>query len=122
MLVASSLQVKWCQKNLKHFSQAVYDVFSESYPDVPMEVSECLDVCGLCTDVPFAFRNGAIVSARDALGLYKKLENGMSFLTEEPLPGTYTFLVSKLKSEEVFSDDLLEQSDDDASVSTLSAK
>lgn len=87
--MASSLTIKWCQKNLNQYSQAVYDVLTTEHPDLQMEVSDCLEVCSLCIDVPFAFRNGALISARDARGLYKKLKQGMSFLTEAPLPGTY---------------------------------
>lgn len=81
--------MKWCKKNLEHYSQSVFDLLKEEYPDLEMEIADCVDACGLCTDVPFALRNNAIVSARDARGLYVKLKQGMSFLTEPALPGTY---------------------------------
>ncbi|MCL6592411.1 MAG: YuzB family protein [Alicyclobacillus sp.] len=83
------MSLKWCKKNLDRYSQAVYDLLRDEHPDVVMEVSDCTDVCSLCTDVPFALRNGAIVSGRDPRGLYVKLKRGMSFLTLPALPGTY---------------------------------
>jgi uncharacterized protein YuzB (UPF0349 family) len=88
-IVASSMNIKWCKKNLEHFSQAVHDMLKAEYPDIEMEVQECVDLCGLCTDVPFALRNNGVVGARDARGLYVKLKHGFEFLTKEPLPGTY---------------------------------
>lgn len=87
--MASSMNIKWCKKNLEKFSQSVYDVLKEEYPDVDMSVEDCLDVCSLCTDVPFAIRNNATVAARDARGLYIKLKKGMGFMEKEVLPGTY---------------------------------
>jgi len=87
--MASSMNIKWCKKNLEKFSQGVYDLLKEEYPDLDMSVEDCLDVCGLCTDVPFAVRNNATVAARDARGLYEKLEKGMSFMRKDALPGSY---------------------------------
>ncbi|QQE76890.1 DUF1450 domain-containing protein [Alicyclobacillus sp. SO9] len=87
--MASSMSMKWCKKNLEHHSQSVYDLLKEEYPDVEMKVEDCVDVCGLCTDVPFVLRNNAIIAARDPRGLYIKLKQGMAFLEEETLPGTY---------------------------------
>lgn len=98
--MASSMNIKWCKKNLEHYSQAVYDLLKEEYPDLEMGVEDCLDVCGLCTDVPFAMRNNAIVAARDARGLYIKLKKGMAFLTEEALPGTYTAATQAAEAEQ----------------------
>lgn len=83
------MSLKWCKKNLEHYSQSVYDLFQSEYPELEMEIVDCVDMCGLCTDVPFALRNNAVVGARDARGLYAKLKQGMSFLTEPVLPGTY---------------------------------
>ncbi|MCL6631283.1 MAG: YuzB family protein [Alicyclobacillus herbarius] len=85
----ASVSIKWCKKNLERFSQPVYDLLQEQHPDVEMACSDCLDMCGLCTDVPFAIRNTGVVAARDARGLYEKLERGTSVLTTPPLPGTY---------------------------------
>jgi uncharacterized protein YuzB (UPF0349 family) len=90
--MAMSMSLKWCRKNLEHYSQCVHEVLKEEYPDVPMEVVDCADVCSLCTDVPFALRNDAIVHARDPRGLYHKLKQGMSFFERPPLPGTYAAL------------------------------
>ncbi|MCL6442822.1 MAG: YuzB family protein [Alicyclobacillus sp.] len=87
--MASSMSLKWCKKNLEKFSQGAYDLLREEYPEIDMEVVDCADHCGLCTDVPFALRNSAVVAARDPRGLYVKLKQGMAFLTEPPLPGTY---------------------------------
>lgn len=90
--MASSMSLKWCKKNLEKFSQPVYDALKDEYPDLEMEVSDCTDHCGLCTDVPFALRNSAVVAARDARGLYRKLKRGMTFLSEPALPGTFAYL------------------------------
>lgn len=87
--MASSMSIKWCKKNLEHYSQRVYDALREEYSDVEMEVVDCVDHCGLCTDVPFAMRNNAIVGGRDARGLYMKLRQGMEFMHKPALPGTY---------------------------------
>lgn len=86
------MSLKWCKKNLEHFSQPVYDALQEEYPDLVMETADCVDLCGLCTDVPFVLRNNAVIGARDAKGLYAKLKQGMSFLTEPALPGTFAAL------------------------------
>jgi len=83
--VASSLSLKFCRKNLEKYSQRVYDVLTQKYPDVKIEVEDCVDICGLCTDVPFALRNGAIVGGRNERDLYLKLERGMEFLQKPPL-------------------------------------
>ncbi|GGI95431.1 hypothetical protein GCM10010885_01290 [Alicyclobacillus cellulosilyticus] len=88
----SSLNIRWCQRNLDKFGRDVYELLREQYPDVEMSIEPCLDACGLCTDVPFALRNQAVVAARDPRGLYAKLERGMSFFSKPALPGTYAFL------------------------------
>ncbi|WP_170086851.1 DUF1450 domain-containing protein [Kyrpidia spormannii] len=84
----SSLSLKFCKKNLEK-SGDVLRALQEKYPDLKIEVSDCLDVCGLCTDVPFVLRNNAIVHGRNARDLYLKLERGMQpFFRREPIPGT----------------------------------
>lgn len=88
------MSIKWCKKNLEHYSQSVYDMLREEFPDVEMEVVDCVDHCGLCTDVPFAMRNNAVVGARDPRGLYMKLRQGMEFMNKTPLPGTYGAVVT----------------------------
>lgn len=98
-VLTSSMSLKWCRKNLEKHSQAVFDLIREEYPDVEMEVSDCVDCSGLCTDVPFVLRNNAIVSARDPRGLYVKLQKGMSFLTKPPLPGTYAAVMAEMEKE-----------------------
>lgn len=87
----ASLSLKWCRRNLERQSQAVLDLLHEEYPDVEMEVVDCVgkEHCGLCTDVPFAMRNGAFINARDARGLYARLKQGMDFAQKPVLPGTY---------------------------------
>lgn len=89
--MASSMSLKWCQKNLDKFSQPVFDTFAKEHPELVCETAECVDHCGLCTDVPFALRNAAVVAARDPRGLYVKLTRGMSFATHPALPGTYAY-------------------------------
>ncbi len=91
------MSIKWCKKNLEHYSQPVYDLLAEEFPDVPMEIADCVDLCGLCTDVPFAIRNNATVVARDARGLYVKLKQGMEFMSAPPLPGTYAAVAAAQK-------------------------
>lgn len=98
--MASSMSIKWCRKNLEHYSQKVYDTLREEYPDVEMEVVDCVDHCGLCTDVPFAMRNNAVVGARDPRGLYMKLRQGMEFMHKPALPGTYTAVMAAGATEE----------------------
>lgn len=93
-MASSSMSIKWCKKNLEHYSQNVYDLLHEEFPDVEMEIVDCVDHCGLCTDVPFAMRNNAVVGARDPRGLYMKLRQGMEFMNKAPLPGTYGAVVS----------------------------
>jgi uncharacterized protein YuzB (UPF0349 family) len=94
------MKLKWCKKNLDKYSQAVFDLLREEHPDIEMEVADCVDCCGLCTDVPFALRNNAVVSARDPRGLYVKLKEGMSFLSKPPLPGTYAAAMAAAASTE----------------------
>lgn len=89
--MASSMSTKWCKKNLEKFSQPVLDALRAEYPELECDIAECVDHCGLCTDVPFALRNAAIVAARDARGLYQKMDRGMSFLAKPALPGTYAY-------------------------------
>lgn len=98
--MASSMSLKWCKKNLTKHSNAVKDAISQEHKDFECEVSECVDFCGLCTDVPFALRNGSIVAARDARGLYVKLERGFGFLSKPALPGTYAYRQEVTASEE----------------------
>lgn len=87
--MANTVNLKWCRKNLKSHSQAVYDLIIQEHPGVECEVVDCVDKCGLCTDVPFAIRNNAIISARDPRGLYVKLTKGFGFMEKPLLPGTY---------------------------------
>ncbi len=84
----SSVNLQFCKKNLELYSQSVYAALRENYPELKIEVKDCVDMCGMCTDVPFAMRNGALIGARDPMGLYRKLERGMNFMTAQPLPGT----------------------------------
>ncbi|MBX6394249.1 MAG: DUF1450 domain-containing protein [Alicyclobacillaceae bacterium] len=84
----NSLSLKFCKKNLDK-SGDVMRALQEKYPDLRVEVVDCLNVCGLCTDVPFALRNNAIVHGRNPKDLYMKLERGMQpLLRTVPLPGT----------------------------------
>lgn len=85
------MSVKWCKKNLNKHSQAVYEAFTDAHPDIACDVSECVDFCGLCTDVPFALRNASVIAARDPRGLFEKLERGMSFTQKPALPGTFAY-------------------------------
>lgn len=94
------MSIKWCKKNLEHFSQTVYDTLREEYPDVEMEVVDCVDHCGLCTDVPFAMRNNSVIGGRDARGLYMKLKQGMEFMTKPALPGTYAAVMATAAASE----------------------
>ncbi|MDI3327408.1 MAG: DUF1450 domain-containing protein [Alicyclobacillaceae bacterium] len=83
-----SLSLKFCKRNLER-SGEVLQALREKYPDLSIEVADCLEVCGLCTDVPFVLRNNGIVHGRNPRDLYLKLENGMEPLfREDPLPGT----------------------------------
>ena len=105
-MASSSMSLKWCKKNLDLYSQRVYDLLKEEYPDIQMEVVECADVCAICSDVPFVLRNNAVIAARDAQGLYMKLKKGMSFIEKSALPGTYADVVAHASSE---SDELEKQ-------------
>ncbi|MDI3256203.1 MAG: DUF1450 domain-containing protein [Kyrpidia sp.] len=88
MYAMNSLSLKFCKKNLDK-SGDVMRALQQKYPDLPIEVSDCLKVCGLCTDVPFVLRNNAIVHGRNPRDLYLKLERGMRpFFRPEPIPGT----------------------------------
>jgi uncharacterized protein YuzB (UPF0349 family) len=83
-----SLSLKFCAKNLPKSEKAL-EAIRQKYPDLNVEVADCLDVCGLCFDVPFALRNNAIVGARNDRELFLKLEKGMEpLLRQTPLPGT----------------------------------
>jgi uncharacterized protein YuzB (UPF0349 family) len=97
--MGSSVQIKWCKKNLERFSQPVYDLLQQEHADIEMSTADCLDVCGLCCDVPFAIRNTGVVAARDPRGLYVKLKRGTTVLTEPPLPGTYRAVMAKAVEE-----------------------
>ncbi|MCY0901570.1 MAG: DUF1450 domain-containing protein [Firmicutes bacterium] len=88
MRVASMIQLTFCKKNLELHAQSVHDAIVREYPDVEVEIKDCVDHCGTCTDVPFALRNNALVNGRDARDLYKKLERGMMVLQRPKLPGT----------------------------------
>ncbi len=82
--MASTLSFVFCKKNLELHSQAVYDLLKEQYPNVSIEVKDCVDKCGLCTDVPFVLRNNAVVAGRDQRDLYNKLEKGLKYLSAKP--------------------------------------
>ena len=98
--MANSMSLKWCKKNLERYSQAVYDLIVQEHPEIECEVVDCADKCSLCTDVPFAIRNNAVVAGRDARGLYVKLQRGFGFETKPVLPGTYEDAVTKAASGE----------------------
>ncbi len=78
----SSLSMKFCKKNLDLYSQSVYDALKERYPNEKIEIVDCAgeQLCGLCSDVPFAIRNNAVVGGKTARDLFYKLERGMEFL------------------------------------------
>lgn len=86
--MASSPSVVFCQKNLDRYSQSVYDALVQNHPEVGIEIKDCVDMCELCTDVPFAMRNNAVVGGRDADDLYRKLERGLSYAQGPALIGT----------------------------------
>lgn len=98
--MADSMNLKWCKKNLELHSQAVYDAIIQEHPDAVCEIVDCADKCNLCTDVPFAVRNNASISGRDARGLYVKLTRGFSYQTKPSLPGTFSDVSSKTHDEE----------------------
>jgi hypothetical protein len=97
--MASSMNLKWCKRNLEQYSGQVYDMIREEYPDIEMEVVDCANACGLCPDVPFVVRNNSIMAARDMRSLYVKIKKGMEFLTSDPLPGTYAAAVAASRQE-----------------------
>ncbi len=82
--MASTLSFVFCKKNLELHSQSVYDLLKEQYPDVSIEMKDCVDKCGLCADVPFVLRNNAVVAGRDQRDLYNKLEKGLKYLSARP--------------------------------------
>ena len=84
----SSLSLTFCKKNLELYSQPVLDALQENYPDIKIEIKDCVDLCGTCTDIPFALRYGALVGGKDPLDLYRKLLKGRTFLDNPKLPGT----------------------------------
>lgn len=82
----SSLSLKFCKKNLERHSQSVYDKLKEQFPDEKIEVVDCAgkEICGFCTDVPFAIRNNALVGGRNERDLFYKLTRGMEFIQKLP--------------------------------------
>ena len=82
--MASTLSFVFCKKNLELHSQNVYDLLKQEYPDLEIEIKDCVDKCGLCTDVPFVMRNNSVVAGRDQRDLYKKLEKGLTYLNKKP--------------------------------------
>lgn len=89
--LSSKVTVTFCKKNLELHSQSVYDALSANNPEVTLEIKDCLDHCGMCTDVPFAMREGGLVGGRDPRDLYRKLLRGLRFLSRPPLPGTASY-------------------------------
>lgn len=87
-MLPSPIQLVFCKKNLELYSQSVYDAIARDYPHAEIEVKDCVDHCGTCTDVPFAIRNNGLIGGRDARDLYRKLVRGMQFLERPKLPGT----------------------------------
>lgn len=89
----SSLSFVFCQKNLELHSQSVYDKLKQEYPEVALEVKDCVgaEYCSLCKDVPFAIRNNSVLYGRDPRELYQKMERGLEFLKKDPLPGTISY-------------------------------
>ncbi len=89
----STLSFVFCKKNLELYTQPVYDLLKQEYPDLAIEVKDCVGAehCGLCADVPFVMRNNAVVAGRDPRDLYDKLARGLEYLTKDPLPGTITY-------------------------------
>lgn len=80
--MASTLSFVFCQKNLSNHSQAVYDLLQQEHPEVSVEIKDCVDKCGLCTDVPFVIRNNSVVAGRDPRDLYVKIEKGLTYLKD----------------------------------------
>lgn len=85
------VHVSFCKKNMELYGQGVMELLQQQYPDAVVEVKDCLDHCGMCTDVPFAMREGALIGGRDPRDVYRKLVRGMDFLQRPPLPGTSSY-------------------------------
>ncbi len=89
----STLSFVFCKKNLELYSQSVYDLLKQEYPDVSIEVKDCVgtDHCGTCADIPFVIRNNSVVGGRDPRDLYQKLSRGLEYLKKDPIPGTIEY-------------------------------
>ncbi len=87
----STLNFVFCKKNLELYSQSVYDRLTQEYPDVAIEVKDCVDHCGTCSDIPFVIRNNSVIGGRDPRDLYQKLARGLEYLNKDPLPGTLSY-------------------------------
>lgn len=85
------VSVSFCKKNLELYGDSVLRALQNEYPDAEIEIKDCLDHCGTCTDVPFVLRYGGLVNGRDPRDLFRKVERGMRFLKRPPLPGTRTY-------------------------------
>lgn len=87
----STLNFVFCKKNLELYSQSVYDRLTQEYPDVAIEVKDCVDHCGTCADIPFVIRNNSVIGGRDPRDLYQKMTRGLEYLNKDPLPGTLSY-------------------------------
>ena len=87
----STLSFVFCKKNLDLYTQPVYDLLKQEYPELSIEVKDCVDHCGTCADIPFVLRNNSVIGARDPRDLYVKLTRGLEYLKKDPLPGTIAY-------------------------------
>ncbi len=69
------LEVKFCENNFQHGTDAIVEKLKENHEDVKVEVESCLGDCGECANGPFAVLDGQFIQADTPDELYELIEN-----------------------------------------------
>ena len=69
------LEVKFCENNFQHGTDAIVEKLKENHEDVNVEVEACLGECGECAIGPFALVEGQLIQADTPNELYELIEH-----------------------------------------------
>lgn len=67
------MEIKFCENNLAHGSEALALKLKKEFKDINIEVEACLGYCGECAERPFAVVGEEMITATTSDELYGEI-------------------------------------------------
>lgn len=62
------IEIKFCENNLK--DEFIVDRLNKNFSNISISIEQCLDYCGICSEIPYALVGDELVKSDDPEALY----------------------------------------------------